>query len=438
MLNDPASRPEAPESHPPPPELMEEFEVLVETRTPSLVRRLLTTYRHALGLMSGGLVAYLRALPPPRRHGLRYRWLRLINGVTRHFVDRSLRDLPFPVQLRKRLETLGPTYIKLGQVMAMRRDLLPDRVTAELANLLDRLPAVPYKRFLELVERDLGRDPFEIFAYIEAKPHGLGLDRPGPPRRNARRPGGDPQGGQAGDPRDPQARPRPAADAGPPAPAGDPALPAQAGDRRVLLLHDARARPRARGRQRRDLRRQLLRPAGHRLPQDLPPVQRSDGAVHGVPARGQAEQRRGAVALRGRPRSPRRPRGAGDHPHALSRRLLPRRPAPREPPRSCRAAARVHRPRHGRPLRGGAAAQPALLLLQPGRRRRRERRALPHQHRQSRPRRRPPGLPARRRRRLPPLAAPGEQAGHLGRPADPRVGGQGVRATRCTSPSSSS
>lgn len=172
MLNESASRPEASESPLPPPELVEDFEILVESKAPSLLRRLLTTYRHALGLLGGGLIAYLRALPPPRQRGLRYRWLRFINFFTRPFVDRKLRDLPFPVQLRKRLETLGPTYIKLGQVLAMRRDLLPDRVTAELANLLDRLPAVPYKRFLELVERDLGRDPFEIFAYVEAKPMG--------------------------------------------------------------------------------------------------------------------------------------------------------------------------------------------------------------------------------------------------------------------------
>ena len=54
------------------------------------------------------------------------------------FLDREIRSLPFPQQLRRRLEILGPTYIKLGQVMAIREDLLPRAVTRELENLFDR------------------------------------------------------------------------------------------------------------------------------------------------------------------------------------------------------------------------------------------------------------------------------------------------------------
>jgi len=150
----------------------EQFEELIETKPPTLVRRLATTYRHFLGLLFGGLAAYLRDLAPAERHGGRYRSLRLVNAFTRHFVKRGLVGFPFAVQLRKRLELLGPTYIKLGQVLSLRSDLLPARVTAELTQLQDRLPAAPFKRFLELVAQDLGRDPFEVFAYIETLPLG--------------------------------------------------------------------------------------------------------------------------------------------------------------------------------------------------------------------------------------------------------------------------
>lgn len=171
MAHDPVPSPDGqPETASPTPPSAEEFELFAEARPPGLTRRLLVTYRHVLGLLFGGLEAYLRALPDDRRFGFRYRFLWLFNGVSRNFVADRYLALPFPVQLRRRLEALGATYIKLGQVLSLRKDLLPERVTEELANLLDHLPAIPYRRFLELVERDLKRDPFEVFSYIETQP----------------------------------------------------------------------------------------------------------------------------------------------------------------------------------------------------------------------------------------------------------------------------
>jgi ubiquinone biosynthesis protein len=149
-----------------------EYEVYVEPRRHGLLRRLLVTYRHAFGLAFGALAARLRELPEERRQGALYRSARLVNAFTRHFVDRELVGLPLAVQLRRRLERLGATYVKLGQLLALRHDLLPERVTRELSSLLDRLPAIPYSRFLELVAAELGRDPFEVFSYIETHPLG--------------------------------------------------------------------------------------------------------------------------------------------------------------------------------------------------------------------------------------------------------------------------
>ena len=74
------------------------------------------------------------------------------------FLDKEIVNQPFPVQFRVRLEGLGPTYIKLGQILSLREDLLPRSITEELsAHLLDRLPAMPTERYLQLVEEQLGR-----------------------------------------------------------------------------------------------------------------------------------------------------------------------------------------------------------------------------------------------------------------------------------------
>ena len=127
------------------------------------VRRFFIAYRHVVGLMMGGAVAYARALPPERRRGLRSPGPRLMGFLLRPFVKRDLVKLPFPVQLRRRLEMLGPTFIKLGQIMAIREDLLPTVVTDELKNLFNRLPSVPFDQIREIVEQSLGLPLEDLF-----------------------------------------------------------------------------------------------------------------------------------------------------------------------------------------------------------------------------------------------------------------------------------
>ena len=102
-----------------------EFDLLVEKRPPGLARRLFTTHRHLSGILIGALDAAVADLPARRRRGLLYRTQVVARAITRPFLSRKLRHEPFPVQLRKRLELLGPTYIKLGQILSLREDLLP-------------------------------------------------------------------------------------------------------------------------------------------------------------------------------------------------------------------------------------------------------------------------------------------------------------------------
>jgi len=156
----------------PTPDVSFEWEILQESADHGLIRRLLTTFRHFLGLLFGGLIAYTRHLPERQKTGFRYAIAKLIGWLALPFLDRKLAKRPFPVQLRRRLEMMGATYIKLGQILSLREDLLPRDVTEELKNLLDRLPVVPYERFLELVSASLGRPAEEIFATIDRNPLG--------------------------------------------------------------------------------------------------------------------------------------------------------------------------------------------------------------------------------------------------------------------------
>ena len=150
----------------------EEFEVFQEKRPHGLLRRLLTINRHFLGLVFGALSAYLRELPKARRRGLRFWFLSLTSLVSRPFIKRDLVKRPFPVQLRKRLEALGPTYIKLGQILSLREDILPTEITDELKNLLERLPALPFERFVELVADELDYPVEQVFSWVEPTPMG--------------------------------------------------------------------------------------------------------------------------------------------------------------------------------------------------------------------------------------------------------------------------
>ncbi|GAB5534435.1 MAG: AarF/UbiB family protein [Rubricoccaceae bacterium] len=149
------------------------FEVMEVGTPPSLVRRYFTTLRHALGLVYGSAVAVARDRE-------QFAWvkgfplflIKLAAFFVKPLVKRDIRALPLQEQLRKRLEMLGPTYIKLGQVLALREDLLPPFVTEELKNLLDRLPVMPFPEYLERIAKGLDRPVDEMFEWIDPKPLG--------------------------------------------------------------------------------------------------------------------------------------------------------------------------------------------------------------------------------------------------------------------------
>jgi ubiquinone biosynthesis protein len=82
----------------------------------------------------------------------------------------SAPDLPRAVRLRKALEELGPVFIKFGQMLSTRRDLLPVDIADELAKLQDDVPPFPQQQSLAIIEKALGKPVTELYASFEATP----------------------------------------------------------------------------------------------------------------------------------------------------------------------------------------------------------------------------------------------------------------------------
>ena len=80
---------------------------------------------------------------------------------------RGKRALSRPQRMRLALEELGPTFIKLGQVLATRIDLFPPDWIAEFEKLQSTVAPVPFEELLPEIQLGLGRSPFEVFRDLE-------------------------------------------------------------------------------------------------------------------------------------------------------------------------------------------------------------------------------------------------------------------------------
>jgi ubiquinone biosynthesis protein len=78
--------------------------------------------------------------------------------------------MKLPERVRRMLEELGPTFIKLGQILATRVDLFPPEWIAEFSRLQDAVPAVPFAELAEQLTQDLGAPPEDVFAHLDTQP----------------------------------------------------------------------------------------------------------------------------------------------------------------------------------------------------------------------------------------------------------------------------
>ncbi|MFW6358056.1 MAG: ABC1 kinase family protein [Chroococcales cyanobacterium] len=74
------------------------------------------------------------------------------------------------IQMRQILTELGPTYIKIGQALSTRPDLVPPIYLEELAQLQDQLPPFPNEVAYRFIEEELGQHPLEIYAELTPNP----------------------------------------------------------------------------------------------------------------------------------------------------------------------------------------------------------------------------------------------------------------------------
>ncbi|GAB2886128.1 ubiquinone biosynthesis regulatory protein kinase UbiB [Paralcaligenes sp. KSB-10] len=110
---------------------------------------------------------------------LRYRLDELVlSGIKHPIANGLLRvvrfgrppKMPRGVRLRLALESLGPIFVKFGQVLSTRRDLIPLDIATELASLQDRVPPFPSDQAAACVEAALGASPHELFKQFDTDP----------------------------------------------------------------------------------------------------------------------------------------------------------------------------------------------------------------------------------------------------------------------------
>jgi len=84
--------------------------------------------------------------------------------------DAALAQLSAPVRFAKLLAALGPTYIKLGQILSMRKDIFSPEWIAALETLQDDAPRLPFDMVRDQVEKSLGGTIGELFGFFDPEP----------------------------------------------------------------------------------------------------------------------------------------------------------------------------------------------------------------------------------------------------------------------------
>ena len=95
---------------------------------------------------------------------------RWVQGLRRVLTLGRSWDASRGVRLRLALERLGPIFVKFGQMLSTRRDLLPVDVANELAKLQDRVPPFPGEQAIKLVEKAFGKSLAQVFSKFDPVP----------------------------------------------------------------------------------------------------------------------------------------------------------------------------------------------------------------------------------------------------------------------------
>lgn len=104
------------------------------------------------------------------KHGLESLLIRV--GLSDLFHTRGVEKgvSPQPEQVREALEELGPAFVKLGQVLSTRSDLLPAEYIKELEKLQDRAPGISYEAACRVIEEEFGVRVDQIYSFFDRTP----------------------------------------------------------------------------------------------------------------------------------------------------------------------------------------------------------------------------------------------------------------------------
>jgi ubiquinone biosynthesis protein len=144
---------------------------------------------------SRGIWGYLERLPTPRRNAIieNLRLQQVYNAIYTTSLDIALAQTPIggvrrwfarvvlgetddlsgesgPARIRLMLQQLGPTYVKIGQMMASRSDILPPEWVAELSKLQSDAAPFGYEDVVAIVTKELGAPPEELYATFDPVP----------------------------------------------------------------------------------------------------------------------------------------------------------------------------------------------------------------------------------------------------------------------------
>ncbi|MCH8334747.1 MAG: ubiquinone biosynthesis regulatory protein kinase UbiB [Proteobacteria bacterium] len=109
------------------------------------------------------------------RHGLddlisKTHFLRPLRFFFYFFPRSADRSEPLGKRIRLALQELGPIFVKFGQAVSTRRDLLPADIADELAMLQDRVPPFPAEQAIEIMEQAYGKSVHDVFSRFDKEP----------------------------------------------------------------------------------------------------------------------------------------------------------------------------------------------------------------------------------------------------------------------------
>jgi ubiquinone biosynthesis protein len=117
----------------------------------------------------------MEAALPGRAAAVTLRMLQICMAIAVLFVLPAIRigphrDLPPHVRFRLVLQRLGGAWVKVGQALALRFDLIPREYCMELLQLLSENPPIDYALIRQVIEEDLGEPPENLFAFFDPTP----------------------------------------------------------------------------------------------------------------------------------------------------------------------------------------------------------------------------------------------------------------------------